>query len=227
MNESNEQLAITALFPNGQRETYNISRSSSVRNLIKFIKTDDSVPKPDGKKITILYHGKILNKDFILSEIEKLPSFTVHVFFRQPQIESSQVEDNLSLCGFERLRRMGYNSNQIQEARINFHRMHHSLDLSTEEQIAIEEEWFPLILNQNNPNEIIRPPMELINVEIRRNYSDVCCRRFFFGCLCGYFFGMGSILLFLFDPNDRAFPLGICVGIFVGVCCDHKSKKRF
>jgi hypothetical protein len=118
----------------------------------------------------------------------------------------SQVEDNLSLCGFEKLWRMWYNSNQIQEAMIKFQRMYHSLDLSMEDQIAIKEEWFPIIFNQNNPNEIIHPPMELINEEIRRNYSDICCRKFFLDVCVNIFLNMLNSS-FLFDSNDRVFPL--------------------
>lgn len=65
--------------------------------------------------------------------------------------ENNDDDERLAsdLRGFDRLTRMNYTPEQIAEIRRSFHTMQGSLNASHEAQLEAEEEWFPVIFNNN------------------------------------------------------------------------------
>jgi hypothetical protein len=53
---------------------------------------------------------------------------------------------------------MNYTPEQIAEVRREFHTVHGSRNSPIEAQIDIEEEWFPVIFNAENPLQLLHPP---------------------------------------------------------------------
>lgn len=162
---------IHALFPTGDRKDYEIQNTTTVQDLVQMIKDDDSIQKPENRTIAIIYHGKILQPVDILSKIDNLTEYTVHVFYRQISSKPSRKQKNSNqgsesnadavnadddderldsdLRGFDRLTRMNYTQDQIDTIRRHFHSLQGTTNSSPEEQIEAEEEWFPVIFNTN------------------------------------------------------------------------------
>lgn len=190
IRDPNTPPKLHVLFPTGNRIDYDVTTSTSVSDLIQMINEDKSVQKPENRTISLIYHGTILQPTDILSKIDSMPEFTIHVFFRQTTTrkrghkhknehqntqstesnstteevrdnnadnnnveneENNDDDDRLAsdLRGFDRLARMNYTPEQIAEIRRNFHTMQGSLNSSPEAQIEAEEEWFPVIFNNN------------------------------------------------------------------------------
>ena len=90
-------------------------------------------------------------------EIDSLDEFTIHVFYRAVRSpEAPPPPANSELRGFDRLLRMNYSQNEISDLRHRFHSMHGTLDASGDARLELEEEWFPVIFNQENPLEDLR-----------------------------------------------------------------------
>lgn len=170
---------INILFPTGITKNYKIKSDTTVNDLVGLIADDQTVEKPADRSIVVIYHGKILQSNQILSKIDTLSEFTVHIFFRkiiqnpncfrnadnkdevsaQSEQETlditnssvNRIENDLSedLRGFDRLVRMNYTQRQIQKLRKRFHRLQNTENVDPEEQIDMEEEWFPVLFNTN------------------------------------------------------------------------------
>lgn len=83
IRDPNTPPKLHVLFSTGNRVDYEITNETSVNDLIQMISEDKSVQKPENRTIAIIYHGRILQPTDILSKIDTMTEFTVHVFFRQ------------------------------------------------------------------------------------------------------------------------------------------------
>ena len=154
-----ENLTIHVLLPNSEKVTYEIPNDESVQYLIDLMLKDEKVKVPQNKIISIIYRGRILKPEEILSHFDSLKEFSVHAFFK---LDPSRIEENTEetensettefheLRGFDRLRRMNLSAEQIATLRRNFHALNNTTDSPINEQIDLEEEWLPTIFNQQD-----------------------------------------------------------------------------
>ncbi|OHT13672.1 hypothetical protein TRFO_16105 [Tritrichomonas foetus] len=146
-----KEFTINAMFTDGSKRTYSIKRSFTVSDLISNISNDETVTIPPDRTVAIIYRGRILKPTDIWSAIEtNLDDFSVQVCFRVSQTASQRPQIQ-ELRGFDRLQRMNYTSEQIAEIRQNFHQMHGTVNDPAESRLDAEDEWFPVIFNQENP----------------------------------------------------------------------------
>lgn len=231
-NENGNDLPISAVFPNGERKTYNFNKNSNVGNLIQNILSDKDINKPKDKSVCIMYHGRILKSTEKFSEIDSIPDYTVSVLFRinksAAQAELEELGDEPELRGFDRLSRMNYTPEQIAEIRHQFHHMRGGLNESHDEQLDAEEEWLPVIFNSENPLETFqtadaeRPIQTQNRVRHRRtNYETFHFEQssfwvnFCIAFILGILFGPFSTLYLLISLRDKAGIFGIIAGIGV------------
>ena len=156
-----EDLLVHVLLPKGESLSYEVPHGENVEYLINLMKNDEKVKIPKNKNVVIIYRGKILSPTDVLSSFDKMTEFSVHAFFKidpnyRPEEETAESEHISEPRGFDRLVRMNYSPEQIQNIRINFHTVHNSLNESPEARIDLEEEWFPVIFNQQDYSEILR-----------------------------------------------------------------------
>ena len=162
----NQTPKIYVLFPTGNRMEYSITKMTTVSDLINMINQDEKVEVPANRVIALIYHGRILQPTEVISKIDTLDEFTIHVFYRQAQQQATNRDEHLEsdLRGFDRLSRMNYTAEQIAELRQNFHVMHGTLNATQEARMDAEEEWFPIIFNDENP----MPTLQINQVDARR-----------------------------------------------------------
>jgi hypothetical protein len=140
---------VHVLLPTGTRVTYEVTKSTTVTDLIDIIKSDSNVAKPPNRVICIIYHGHVLTGGEQIAQLDTLEEFTLHLCFRGGAYAAG--DPAIELRGFDRLARMNYSPDQIAEVRRDFHATHGSARASPEEQIETEEEWFPIIFNNDKP----------------------------------------------------------------------------
>ena len=151
-----EDLTIHVLLPNGEKITYQVPINETVGYLVNLMKKDEKVEIPHNRIISIIYRGRILGSDEILSHFDSLREFSVHAFFKiDPSAteneEGTSNNENVEfheLRGFDRLRRMNLSADQIAVLRRNFHTLNNTIDSPIDAQIDLEEEWLPTIFNQ-------------------------------------------------------------------------------
>ncbi|OHT15858.1 hypothetical protein TRFO_13684 [Tritrichomonas foetus] len=166
---SNSPPKLHVLFPTGNRADYSITKMTTVSDLIKQITEDETIQKPENRTIALIYHGRILQPTEVISKIDSLDEFTIHVFYRQIQRPTTQEPLESDLRGFDRLTRMNYTADQIADFRRSFHTMHGSLNSPREEQIEAEEEWIPVIFNNETALVDLQLPELLEGRRSRRN----------------------------------------------------------
>ena len=220
-------LPISAIFPDGERRTYNFNKNSTVSDLISEITSDKSIEKPKDKTICVMYHGRILKSNEKFSEIDSLPDYAVSVLFRlnksAPPADGQSAQDSTELRGFDRLVRMNLTQDQISELRHEFHRIRGELNMTEEERIEAEEEWLPSILySDRDPLQIIRQNANIQRPTRRRNNYETFhfdqssfWTTFFIALVLGIVFGPLSLLSLLCSLQDKAGILGITMGVCV------------
>lgn len=236
---------VNVMFPTGKRTNYDITNETTVGDLIKMITEDSSITHPENRIVAIIYHGRILNASEIVVKIDTLEEFTIHVFYRAaPQQRSAPAPPVEDLKGFDRLRRMNYDADQIAELRRNFHVMHGTVNASSEEQMEAEEEWFPVIFNQENPLQDLQIPVPRRHRDRRRNHEaennplnnntepEIGQQEFFFessswvrvafGLIIGCIFGVGSLVFMLISFHDTSFVMGLVIGT-----CAHYGMEYY
>jgi hypothetical protein len=230
-SESNN-LPINAVFPDGSKKSYNFNSQSTVGNLVQLILSDTDIKKPKDKSICVMYHGRILKSSEKFSEIDTLPDYTVSILFRlcksAAQAEQDQLDNGSILKGFDRLTRMNYSPEQIEEIRHQFHRMRGGLNETRDQQIDAEEEWLPVIFNSENPLETFQTadaerPIQTQNQAHhgRNNYDTFHFEQnsfwinFSIAFILGVLFGPLSALYLFVSLRDKAGIFGIIVGIGV------------
>ena len=238
-SENREFPIIHVLLPTGNRVDFQPNQDSKISDVIEMIQNDDSIKKPENRKICIIYGGRILSKDEQVLKIGTLDEFTLHVFFRANQQKTAQESFELELKGFDRLSRMDYSREQIADIRNNFHRLQGTLGASMEERMGAEEEWFPVIFNHENPLDDLQMYIPSLNHQNRQTesidqntddgddldtYSSVNpLLRFVFGFMMGIMFGIGSVLFILISQNDTP----VFVGLFTGITSHYTLKQVF
>ena len=238
--EENQQILIHAMFSTGVKADYTLKPNSTVSDLINMVTLDSSVEKPPNKVISIIYFGCILQPTDNLSSYQK-DELTVNVFFRIPPQDLQNQNPDEDLKGFDRLTRMNYSQEQISNIRERFHQNQGTSNLSREEQLDIEEEWFPTIFNQENPLEAFDlidhqspstvPFPDVIPLTPNQIEENSCSAwkvlEFCFGLLIGLVFGFSSFVLFFFvNIHDDFFLLigsgfGIVCQYLVSLYCNH------
>ncbi|KAH0789445.1 DUF2407 C-terminal domain-containing protein [Histomonas meleagridis] len=230
---------IHVLLPTGNRVDFHPKQNSKVSDIIEMIQNDDSIKKPDNRTICIIYRGRILDKNEDVLKIDTYDEFTLHVFFRAKPQDTKQEPLETELRGFDRLSRMSYSQEQIAEIRNNFHRLHGTSDASPEERIEVEEEWFPVIFNHENPLEDLRMYIPNLNLNhqnhdtdnIEQNTEDLenddqpsisPLLKFLVGFMMGIMFGICAVLFILISQNDTPSFLGLFAGII-----SHYALKQF
>lgn len=227
------EFAINAMFPDGQRKMYTFNYESKIQDLIDQIQNDDNIKKPEGRIICAMYRGKILENHEKISDLDSFSGFTVSILFRMPPKEKHLNKKDKELKGFDRLERMNYTPQQIQEIRHQFHTMRGSLNDSIENKYNAEEEWLPVIFNSENPLELFRAEMERPEIP-QEEYSDenaptyeyIAYNRispgftFLIGFLLGMIFGPASLFFLIVSYKDTVGISGIISGILL-------SKRSF
>jgi hypothetical protein len=232
---------VHVLLPRGERITYDITPQTTISELISRIKSDASVAKPPNRRISIIYHGRVLQGDERIARLDSLEEFTLHLCFRGPPPgpPGSLDPQSADLLGFDRLRRMNYSPEKIAELRHNFHSMRGSLSARADERIEAEEEWFPVIFNHENPlqnlgfppptrpppqqqpadaHPLVQAPEEDAPQEFALTSSPWLM--FLFGVLFGAVFGIGSLIFILIAASNGPFLLGL----FVGTCAHYGAR---
>lgn len=236
---------VNVMFPTGKRTNYDITKDTTAGDLIKMITEDSSVSHPENRTVAIIYHGRILNPSEIIVKIDTLDEFTIHVFYRAiPQPHAAPAAPVEELKGFDRLRRMNYERGQIEEIRRNFHVMQGTVNASQEERMEAEEEWFPVLFNQENPLQDLQLPPPRRQRSRQRNEeaennplanpteAEVATTDFFFesaswvrvafGLIIGSIFGIGSLVFMLISFHDKSFVLGLVIGT-----CAHYGMEYY
>jgi hypothetical protein len=218
-----------------------MTKETAVSELIHWIREDPKAKKPANRNIVIIYQGRILQPTDILSSIESLDEFTVHAFFRAIRLDSPADPDpSVELRGFDRLSRMDYTPEQILEIRQNFHILHGTMEETHEDRLDAEEEWFPVLFNQDNPLQDLLPRRAR---RPRRNVNPIANNReeelpgqpeeraldnfpwlkFICGLIMGLIFGVGSLVFLLIAMQDGPFMFGL----FWGACGHYALKYYF
>jgi hypothetical protein len=211
------------LLPTGVRVTYEIAKATTVTDIIDLIKADSNVTKPPNRTICIIYHGHVLSGHEQITQLDTLDEFTLHLCFRGGAYAAS--DPAVELRGFDRLARMNYSPDQIAEVRRDFHVTHGSTHAAPDDQIEMEEEWFPVIFNNENPLQMLRPPpppraenpiaanAEAPPPEDDDAFTQSPLVRFTFGLIVGAIFGVGSVIFVVWSSQDGVFLLGLGFGI--------------
>jgi hypothetical protein len=235
-----QNLTLTVLFPTGDRISYDLTKETTVSELIRLIRDDPQAKKPANRNIVIIYQGRILQSTDVLSSVESQDEFTVHAFFRAIRVDAPNPED---LRGFDRLARMNYTPEQIAELRRNFHVLHGTTDGTRDAQLDAEEEWCPVIFNHENPLQDLQLPApagrrqrnanplvnnegeeeELAVGQGERTLDNFPSLKFVCGMVMGLIFGVGSLVFLLIALQDGPFMLGL----FSGTCAHYALKYYF
>ncbi|EAX86901.1 hypothetical protein TVAG_099170 [Trichomonas vaginalis G3] len=152
-------LKINVILPGDKHLQFNLQPQNTTKDLISMIKNDSNVQIPRNKILTLIYRGRILTGNEILSSFDSMTEFTIQGFYRNdPNSPNNNNEEIIinDLRGFDRLRRMNYTPEQIQEIRNSFHSTHQPEDGSQQSMIDLEEEWFPVLFNQRDIGSMIR-----------------------------------------------------------------------
>lgn len=216
-------IVITAVLPNGEKHPYNFDSNSTVGDLMKLIKEDSTIEKPADRLLCIMYRGKLLQPAQKFSQIDSVPSYSVIVMFRLNHTESSNDSSNntTELRGFDRLTRMNYSEEQIQDIRHHFHEMRGGQNESEDQKYEAEEEWLPVIFNCENPLDAFealdteRPARRRDPVPTHDQIEDISpstLSTFLFAFVIGIIFGPVSLLCFIVSFQD----LPGCTGIITG-----------
>lgn len=167
-----DDFIVHALLSTGKRVDYSFPSSVTANDLTARIISDPNIEKPDGKIISLIHQGKQIALNVSLKSLSKNNEneIMLHVFFRiPPETENEKSEqsniplDNLQ--GFDRLSSMNYTSQEIENIRRNFHHIQGTENSPHDQQISLEEEWFPTIFNQENPLDIFRTVRQPIIVQ--------------------------------------------------------------
>ncbi|EAX91993.1 hypothetical protein TVAG_001630 [Trichomonas vaginalis G3] len=219
---------VNAVFPDGSRKSYNFTRSTTVGDLIKTIQSDSSVVIPKDKSICIIYRGRILKSVEKFSEIDSVPDYTVTILFRLNKSDIIVDKEDLEseLRGFDRLTRMNYTPEQIQEIRLSFHTMRGGLNDTDDQKYEAEEEWLPVIFNSDNPLEAFQAadaerPVQVQNTprhnEVQINTEISGTIVFLFALCFGLIFGPFSLLLLFVSFHDVFGIGGLVVGSAINI----------
>lgn len=228
MSDNSVPYSIRCLFQNGTSIACTVDEDSKISDLISKLEQTPDVKVPSGFQTSIIYRGKFLDRNEKISSIETMKEFSVQVYFRGNKQQQQPTDDAREIKGFDRLSRMNYTPEQIRLIRTNFHLMNGSTGLSQEERIDLEEEWFPVIFNQDNP-------IDILNVNLNGNgdaginnqeetldgnnddaFNDLpSWVHLLVGFGLGSVFGFVAIIIVFIGIRNRFLLIGIVLGILM------------
>ena len=225
---------IHLMLPTGARLTYDITKKTTVADIVARLSEDSAVTHPPDRRITLIYRGRVLKPRKKIAKLDTLDEFTIQVFYRAAEREAPAAEANgADLRGFDRLRRMNVSDSYIENIRRQFHAVHGSQDAPAEQRIELEEEWFPVIFNQENPMlPFVLPgdqqepgrrqaPGILNNEEEQElEFGTGAWLHLAVGLSLGGLFGVGSLVCVVIAPRDRWF----LIGLFAGSCLHYIAR---
>lgn len=219
---------VTILFTDGKRLSVPIKASSTIGDLIAIIHQDSTITVPQNKNPIILYHGKIIPQDENLGNLESMDDFTVHCFFKVIRLAEDQEKANaidLDLRGFDRLQRLNYSREQIDRIRANFRNIHRNEDeVTEEEQIEIEDEWFPALFTTDLPLDSIFEETDDVDLPTApanqpRRIWNKSLLFFALGFFFGYFLGIGSFIFAFLTIRNKKTLFGVLFGSLIHYAC--------
>lgn len=227
MSDDSTPYSVRCLFQTGTSVACSVGADARVGDLIDRLEASPGVTVPDGCRTALIYRGKFLDRSERLSSVEPMREFSVQVFFRaakQPQAQQS--EEPRELRGFDRLTRMNFTAEQIRQIRANFHQMNGSAGQSAEERLDLEEEWFPVIFNQENPIDILNANLGTAGAEGINNQEEELENGDTFDTLPSWIhlligFGLGSVFGFVAiivvfaGMRHRFMLIGMVLGILM------------
>lgn len=221
-------LNVTVLFTDGKKINIEIKPLNTVKDLIASIQQDPTIIIPQNANPIILYHGKIINQDEQLGNLESMDEFTVHCFFKVIKLEEDHEKKNsieLDLRGFDRLQRLNYSREQIDRIRTNFRNIQQNEgEINEEEQIEIEDEWFPALFTTELPLDSIFEETDDIDLpaapsNLSRPVWNKSLLFFALGFFIGYFFGIGSFIFAFLTIRNKKTLVGVLFGSFIHYAC--------
>lgn len=153
---SSGDLTITVLFQNGARSVHTVSRRETVASLIDRLKSDPNFQSKPDQVPRLLFLGRILQPNNILSSLSDSSEFTVQCIAQRQPDQNKQECESEPAKGFDRLLRVGYTSEQIAELRSAFHTVSQTSALSHEAQLDLEDEWVPALALEGSPTSALR-----------------------------------------------------------------------
>jgi hypothetical protein len=224
MLDPSDLRTVKILLPTGDRIPFEITSTTTVSDLTDSLSRDPRHFVPPNRSVVLIYHGRILQSNDLLSSLDSLPEFTIHALFRPISGPTAFEGDASELRGFDRLARMNYSAAEIARLRDNFHTMQGTVHANREAQIEAEDEWFPVIFNNENPIQnlqlpVVRQPV----VEQGRREAEVeeeepytldryPWAKFALGLFLGTFFGPAAVIFMLMPRSDRVFFAGLFLG---------------
>jgi hypothetical protein len=206
-NDLRDSVTVNLVFASGVRKAVNLDKSSPVSDIIELVESDASLGKPPTHTTVAIYHGRILSPTDTIGSLDSLPDFSIHIVFRQSP--SAATEDDLNVRGFDRLRRMHYDEQQINAIRREFHQVRGSSQATDEERLTAEDEWLPVIFITDN----------IRQAGARRTQDQatgwMLSMGFVVGIMTGLMFGPISLFLLLISHQNRGCVFGLLLGLLV------------
>lgn len=223
------ELPINALFPNSDKRTYYFNEDSIVQDMIDMIVKDSTIRVPEDRNVKILYHGKVLDDNSRFRDVERdLSSFTVNVLYRREFIQEGEKDNGgEELRGFDRLVRMNYTQEEIDDIRRRFHSLHGSTEFNDESRLEAEEEWLPTIFNSDNPLEALRPAgsrrqrVRYVHIDPEEPSRWL---GFFLSMFIGSIFGILSLLIIFSSYRDKYVVFGVLCGLIINLFLKYALK---
>jgi hypothetical protein len=213
--------SVQVMLPNGERIPFAITASMTISDLINSLGERGVVPAT--RTVVLIYHGRILQSQETVASLDSLDQFTIHALFRPARMSALLADDSSTeLRGFDRLARMNYSPQQIAQLREDFHAMRMTTQGTAEARMEAEEEWFPVIFNDDNPIQGLRPrqaPPPLDGLEPVQEEQPYALDRypwlkFGLGVFLGTLFGLAALVFMFMPRSDRMF----FIGLFLGTC---------
>jgi hypothetical protein len=214
---------VKVMLPTGDRIPFAVTPSMTVSDLAGAIAQDSRGLVPPNRLVLLVYHGRVLQGTETVSHLDTMPEFTVHALFRTIAAPAPAVVAASELRGFDRLSRMNYAPADITQLRDNFHIMHGTVNANREAQIEAEEEWFPVIFNNENPVQNLQLPPAIprqlpdaqneIEEDIPYTFDRYPWVKIVLGIFLGTLFGVSSVIFMLMPRSDGTFFTGLFVGV--------------
>jgi hypothetical protein len=221
MSDGAATSSVQVMLPNGERIPFTVTAPTTISDLIDSLGQRGVVPA--NRSVVLIYRGRIFQPQDVVVSLDSLDQFTIHALFRADRAAGVAGDGAATdLRGFDRLARMNYSPQQIAQLRDNFHAMRGTRQARAEARMEAEEEWFPVLFNNDNPVQVLQQPeappapdgLEPIAGEepyVLDRYPRV---KFGLGVFLGALFGIAG-LVFMFMPRSDTTLFG---GLFLGGC---------
>jgi hypothetical protein len=212
---------VRVIIPTGDRIPFTLTPSTTVSDLADWVIQDPRNLVPPNRTVLFIYHGRILQASEFVSNLDTMSEFTVHALFRPIAPQAAVEAGTNDLRGFDRLSRMNYTPAEIAQLRDNFHTMQGTTQANREAQIETEEEWFPVIFNNENPVQNLQLPVAVnatvppdqMEEEVPYTLDQYPWIKLMLGVFLGTFFGVSAVIFMLMPRSDRTFFMGLFLGV--------------